>query len=203
MADRHCTTRRRNTHRTDKLEERQVLYRWHPWTGCVVHVHEVIGKVSGKVLRCSRKTCPAGPWLEVPVWMFDRTACLAMQLAACPRVDVAALSALGALLAQTAGHGPGRQPSSNAPVSSAARECCGRNRGDAHARPAPPSREPSQPSPTTRSVRASARGVLRSADAGMAQAPRTDASGRDGPHGAAHPRTRTHRSRSGPNGGGR
>jgi hypothetical protein len=49
-----CTTRRGNAHRTDKAEEREVLYPWHPWVGHVVVAHEVIEKADGVVLRCSR-----------------------------------------------------------------------------------------------------------------------------------------------------
>src|SRR6266536_6713895 len=35
----NCTTRLRNTHGT---EEREVLYPWHPWYGCLVRIHEVV-----------------------------------------------------------------------------------------------------------------------------------------------------------------
>jgi hypothetical protein len=198
-----CTTRRRNAHRTDTPDERQVLYPWHPWAGCAVHVHEVIEKASGAVLRCSRGSVAKGRWLELPAWMFDRAACLPMQMAARPRVDGAALSALQALLAQTAGREPGDPPSSNAPVSGAARDSCGQNRGDAHATPAPPSRASSATTPPARSVRSARPGELRSTSVGMAHAPRRDASGGDRPDGAAHVRTRARRSSVGPEGGGR
>jgi hypothetical protein len=52
--ERCCSTRRGNAHRTEVAEEREVLYPWHPWAGCIVHVHEAIEKVDGIVLRCSR-----------------------------------------------------------------------------------------------------------------------------------------------------
>jgi hypothetical protein len=31
-------------------EPREVLYPWHPWAGCIVHVHEMIEKASGNAL---------------------------------------------------------------------------------------------------------------------------------------------------------
>ena len=61
-----CTTRSGNAHKTDKAEERGVLYPWHPWVGCVVLVHEVIEKADGVVLRCSRDGEATGRWLELP-----------------------------------------------------------------------------------------------------------------------------------------
>ena len=131
-----CTTRRGNAHKTDEAEEREVLYPWHPWVGCVVLVHEVIEKADGVVLRCSRDGEVAGRWLELTAWMFDRAACLPMQVARRPRVDFAALSVLLALLAETVGC-DGRASSSNTPVSGSAREPCDQNPGDAHATPLP------------------------------------------------------------------
>jgi hypothetical protein len=74
------------------------LYRWHPWAGCVVGIHEVIEKASGDAFRCSRDGDTLGRWQELPVWMFDRASCARIQLAADPQVDLAALSALMALL---------------------------------------------------------------------------------------------------------
>lgn len=109
-----CTTRRGNAHRTDTAENREVLYPWHPWAGCIVLVQEVIEKADGVVLRCSRDSGATGRWLELPAWMFDRVACLPMQLARRPCVDFAALSRLSALLAETAGC-DGRISSSNTP----------------------------------------------------------------------------------------
>jgi hypothetical protein len=38
----------------------------------VVHVHEVIDKVSGAMVRCSRDDA-SGRWLELSIWMFDLT----------------------------------------------------------------------------------------------------------------------------------
>jgi len=147
----YCTTRRGNAHNTDKAEEREVLYPWHPWVGCVVVVHEVIEKAGGVVLRCCRDGEATGRWLELPAWMFDRAACLAMQVARRPRADLAALSVLSALLAETVGC-DGRASSSNTPVSGSAREPCDQNPGDAHATPLPPSCESSQANRSARPI---------------------------------------------------
>jgi hypothetical protein len=193
-----CTTRSGNAHKTDKAEEREVLYPWHPWVGCVVLVHEVIDKADGVVLRCSRDGEATGRWLELPAWMFDRAACLPMQVARRPRVDFGALSALSVLLAETVGC-DGRTSSSNTPVSGSAREPCDQNPGDAHAT-LPPSCESSQANPSARPIRFIGPDRLRSAD--VANASRGDASGSDRPHGAASPRTRPRRS-SGSHRGGR
>src|SRR4051794_29174407 len=62
---RGCTTRRRNAHRIGNAEGQEVLYRWHPWAGCVVDgVHAVIDKSSGAVLRCSERGS-GERWLEL------------------------------------------------------------------------------------------------------------------------------------------
>src|SRR5215468_632099 len=86
----HCTRRRDNAH---KIEELEVLYQWHPWFGRVVHVHEVIEQRASGVLRCSPDGDASRRWLELPQWMFDRAACLAIGMAASPRVDTAAIEA--------------------------------------------------------------------------------------------------------------
>jgi hypothetical protein len=196
----HYTTRLRNAHRTDGWQQREVLYPWHPWAGCIVHVHEVIEKAAGEVLRCSRDGGAPGRWLELPVWMFDRAACVPMQVAARPHVGLAALSALCALLGDAVG---GDQTSSNTPDWGAARESHDPNRGDAHATPTPSSCEPSEASPTTRSIRSAKCDGLPSISSGMAAA-----SGRDPPGGneslrSPPPRRQLRRSRSKPDGGDR
>ena len=84
------TKRRDNAH---KIEELEVLYPWHPWFGRVVHVHEVIEQRAGGVLHCSPDGDASRRWLELPQWMFDRAACLAIRMAASPRVDTTALIA--------------------------------------------------------------------------------------------------------------
>jgi hypothetical protein len=86
-----CTKRRDNAH---KIEELEVLYPWPPWFGRVVHIHEVIDQRAGGVVHCSPDGDASGRWLELPQWMFDRAACLAIRMAASPHVDTAALIAL-------------------------------------------------------------------------------------------------------------
>jgi|GEM_PF-3101188 len=76
-----CTTERQNTHVTDR---REVLYPWHPWSGQSVFVHDLIDKPGDAVFRCNLTGRRSDRLLEVPVWMFDRAACVA-----CRRVDVA------------------------------------------------------------------------------------------------------------------
>ena len=93
----HFTTRRSNAHRPTNPEEREVLYAWHPWAGCLVRVHEAIEKVDGIVLRCSRDGATKR-WLELPAWMFDRAVCLPMQITRDPWIEFAALSALRPLV---------------------------------------------------------------------------------------------------------
>ena len=115
-AVRCCTTRRDNAH---GIEEREVLYQWHPWSGRAVRVHEVISKAGGDALRCSLATNEAGQWLEVPVWMFDRGTCLSVRLAPSPWVDCAVLLALKECLARASAGRLGDARSSNASDSGA------------------------------------------------------------------------------------
>jgi hypothetical protein len=200
--ERHCTTREGNAHRTDKSDEREVLYPWHPWAGCIVYVHDTVEKADGIVLRCSRDGGATERWQELPAWMFDRAACLLMGLARDPRVDLAALSVLQALIAEAA-ECSGQILSSNSPVSGAARGPRDQNPGEAHATPKSLSCERSQASPSARSVRSAAANELRWADPGLADAPRRGASDGDRPDGAASARTRPRRSLSQPYGASR
>src|SRR5271156_1149923 len=94
-----CTTRRRNAHGT---AEREVLYSWHPWAGSIVRIHEVIEKIAGDYVRCSRGGA-SSRWLELPLWMFDRAECVPMQVEKFPRANLTALIALKALLSETCG----------------------------------------------------------------------------------------------------
>jgi hypothetical protein len=96
------TRRRDNAH---KIEEREVLYPWHPWFGRVVHVREVIEKQAGGVLNCSLDGSASARWLELPKWMFDRAACLSIRMEVSPRVDSAALTALKTCLVDASGAG--------------------------------------------------------------------------------------------------
>jgi hypothetical protein len=52
----------------------------------------VIEKAAGDVARCSHDDGASGRLLELPIWMFDRSACAPMRVEAFPRGDVAALS---------------------------------------------------------------------------------------------------------------
>src|SRR5215471_17559342 len=92
VGERCCTTRRSNAHETDIAEEREVLYCWHPWAGCVVWIHEAVEKIGGTVLRCSRASGTGDRWLELPAWMFDRATCMAMRVTSEPVVEFAALA---------------------------------------------------------------------------------------------------------------
>jgi hypothetical protein len=87
----HYTTRRRNAH---GIAEYELLYPWHPWAGCLVHIHEVVEKAGREVFRCSLSGQASGRWLEIPAWMFDRAACAAWRVGAAPYVEIAVLTAL-------------------------------------------------------------------------------------------------------------
>jgi hypothetical protein len=124
-----CTRRFENTHGTGI---RELFYRWHPWFGLRVCVHVTIDKAVGIVFRCTLSGSDADRWLEVPAWMFDRAACAdKATLSTNPFVDMAALSALGNLLADVLKAPP---PSSNVPLSGASWASREQNRGEAHVR---------------------------------------------------------------------
>jgi hypothetical protein len=189
----NCTTRRQNAHRT---EERQVLYPWHPWAGRIVHIHEVIEKAAGDVARCSHDDGASGRLLELPTWMFDRSACVRMRVEAFPRVDIAALQALQVLLDATAIGGVAvGLASSNARVSGAARVSHDQNRGEVHATPTAASTRPSKRDATVRSIRYGER-RQRGTDAGMADAASANAPSPDSAADAPHLRSRGRRSPS-------
>jgi len=59
--------RRQNTHGTDVCAEREVAYRWHPWAGRIVRIHEVIEKAGGAVARCSVANVHSDRLMELPV----------------------------------------------------------------------------------------------------------------------------------------
>ena len=90
-----CTTRLKNAHGT---KFRELLYRWHPWHGLRVGVYEAIEKPDGVVFRCALTASDSVRCLEIPAWMFDRSACARVHVAAEPRVDLSALAMLTALL---------------------------------------------------------------------------------------------------------
>ena len=184
-----CTTRRGNAHRT---EERKVLYPWHPWAGCIVHVHEVIEKAAGGVFRCSHDGCASGRLLELPIWMFDRAVCAPMRVETFPQGDIAALQALRTLLDAICGVAVDLA-STNTPVLGAAWASQDQNRGEVHATPTAASTRPSKRDAAVRSVRYGER-RQRGTDAGMADAAGANAPGSDGADDAPHLRSRDRRS---------
>lgn len=191
-AGRGCTTRRRNAHRTEDCE---VRYPWHPWFGRVVCVYEVIEKAADVVVRCSLDEAGLDRWLELPAWMLDRAACVLMRLAAHPRVDVAWLAALQALLTEASNARSCGCASSNTPVLGTGRNACDQKPGDAHATSTSPSSAGSQRSSSVRSVPSALCGQ-HSAGAGVGCSARGDPPEGDFAHGAVAPRTWTRRSAS-------
>ena len=124
MATRCSTTRLENAHRTVL---REVLYRHHPWFGRRVCAHGAVDKAGYVVFRCSLDGSQADRWLEVPAWMFDRTACPDPGLlTALPFVSIDALAALSGLLDLAS---KDRTPSA-ALLSGASRASHDQNRGE-------------------------------------------------------------------------
>ena len=70
-----CTTQQQNAHIT---EQREVLYRWHPWHGRTVSIVGAMVRGGVATFRCraddSSRCC------EVPQWMFDAATCCRTQL---------------------------------------------------------------------------------------------------------------------------
>jgi len=123
---RGCTTRFENAHRTVL---REVLYRHHPWFGRRVCIHGTVDKAGYVVFRCTLEGSQADRWLEVPAWMFDRTAYPDPGLlAAQPYVTIEALAALSALLDLALKD----QTPSAVLLSSASRASHDQNRGETH-----------------------------------------------------------------------
>ena len=88
-----------NTHR---IVRREVLYRFHPWFGRHVFVHEVVNKAAASsVFRCTLDGSEIERHLEMPAWMFDRAASAGDgHFALDPFVSLEALNALSILLNQ-------------------------------------------------------------------------------------------------------
>ena len=125
MDDGDCTTRFENAHRT----LREILYRHHPWFGRRVCIHGVVDKGGFVVFRCTLDGSQADRWLEVPAWMFDRTAYPGPGLlAAQPYVSIEALAALSALLDLALKD----QTPSAVLLSGASRASHDQNRGETH-----------------------------------------------------------------------
>jgi hypothetical protein len=122
----HYTTRFENAHRTVL---REVLYRHHPWFGRRVCIHGTVDKAGYVFFRCTLEESQADRWLEVPAWMFDRTAYPDPGLlAAQPHVSIEALAALSALLDLALKD----QTPSAVLLSSASRASHDQNRGETH-----------------------------------------------------------------------
>lgn len=96
-----CTIERQNTHVNDR---REVLYRWHPWFGRTVYVHEVIDKPGVAVFRCNLTGCRSDRSLEVPFWMFDRVACAGCRDVDTAHVGLDTLTVLAELVRETGRH---------------------------------------------------------------------------------------------------
>jgi hypothetical protein len=126
-----CTTTIRNAHNTG---ERDIIYAWHPWVGRRVEILRVFGRGGVSTVRCrlaGRAQCLP---LEVPSWMFERSACASISSVAEPISDTASLCALSQLLAHV-------EPASNGgcdlgsliPDSDADLMSCDQKQGDDHA----------------------------------------------------------------------
>ena len=74
-------TKLENAHGT---EFGKVLYPWHPWAGLRIGLHESVSKPDGIVFRCRL----LGRRLEIPAWMFDRSVCARVRVAAHAHVDL-------------------------------------------------------------------------------------------------------------------
>ena len=96
---RSCTSEAHNTHKT---EQREVLYRWHPWHGQRVWIQGKGLRNGQIVLRCVRDELSRFPVLEIPAWMFDLCRCRRMQHNSQPHVSSSALLELKDLLSTTA-----------------------------------------------------------------------------------------------------
>ena len=67
-----CTSSQSKTHNIESQEGR---YRWHPWYGRAVWIHEDLEKSGEGIRRCrSENNLNARP-LELPAWMFDEGRC--------------------------------------------------------------------------------------------------------------------------------
>src|SRR6202007_2509000 len=148
----HYTTTFENAHRTVL---REVLYRHHPWFGRRVCIHGAVDKADQVVFRCTLEESQADRWLEVPAWMFDRTACHdAGLLTAQPFVSIEALAALSVLLDLAL---KDRTPSA-APLSGACGGSHDQNRGASHVKP---DRNAKERIPTQSTTAAAADGSVR------------------------------------------
>ena len=71
-----------------------MVYRWHPWSGRLVRILDVVEKAGMARARCALDCAVPGLWQEIPIWMFDRVAYAGMRVEERSQVDLATLSAL-------------------------------------------------------------------------------------------------------------
>src|SRR5215467_6435498 len=100
--------------------------------GLRIGIHEAIERPSGVVFRCDLTASDANRWLEIPAWMFDRSACAKMRLAVEPHTDLSALVMLGVLLRDVRNK---RSTALDAADSSVSPLPGDHNRGETHATP--------------------------------------------------------------------
>jgi len=91
-----CTTQQQNAHVT---EQREVLYRWHPWHGRTVSIVSLMVRGGVATFRC--RTDDSSRCFEVPQWMFDAATCCRTQLASQAMVACRALHDLRDLIQAT------------------------------------------------------------------------------------------------------
>ena len=123
------TTRLENAHNS---EFRELLYPWHPWSGLRIGIHEAIERPGGVVFRCDLTASDANRWLEIPAWMFDRSACAEVRLAVEPHTNLSALVMVGALLRDVRNK---RSTASDAADSGLSPLSGDQNQGEIHATP--------------------------------------------------------------------
>ena len=187
-----CTIRRQNAH---GIEDREVLYSWHPWAGRSVFIKEVVERKSGGVFRCVCREQSLDVVLELPSWMFDRATCAMARVLANPRVDLTALRALRGLLNDIAkDRTSGQSTPSNIPFPSATMDSHDQNRGEAHAGSATSPSSKSAPDTAALSIQGGRRRATARTQLGSAAD--TNPTSADGSHGAIDPRSQRQRARA-------
>jgi len=100
--------------------------------GLRIGIHEAIERPGGVVFRCDLTASDANRWLEIPAWMFDRSACAKVRLAVEPHTDLSALVMVGALLRDVRNI---RSTASDAADSGLSPLSGDQNQGETHATP--------------------------------------------------------------------
>ena len=154
-----CRTRRHNAH---ELGEREVLYPFHPWSGCLVRVREARERTSGDIFRCTIGRDDGDRGRDLPAWMFDRAICGLVRMSGSPVADMAALVKLRALLNDALGLGRPEAAASIGAHSGASMGSHDPNRREAHARTTnAASQPPTSGTASVRSLRRRAKGRSR------------------------------------------